>query len=56
MAQCGQTEPELDDDIARRIKERIRAKSMSADEVLMRLEQHARGDMTNFVNLELVGL
>lgn len=37
-------------DIAELIRLRLTESAMSADEVLMRLAEHARGDMGNFVN------
>lgn len=37
--------------VAERIKERIAEKAMSADEVLLRLADHARGSMEDFVEV-----
>ena len=37
------------------IEDRLNAKAMTADEVLARLSQQARGSMANFINLELRG-
>jgi len=39
-------------DIAAAIKARIDEKAMSADEVLQRLAEHARGDMGDFIDIE----
>jgi phage terminase small subunit len=45
----------LKPNIRRRIEERLKTAAMSADEVLSRLSRQARGDMANFINLELRG-
>ena len=42
-------------DIQARVKERIQEKAMSADEVLLRLAEQAKGDMADFVNIEVRG-
>lgn len=39
------------DDIAAEIKLRVAEKAMTADEVLIRLAQHARGDMGDFLDI-----
>ena len=39
-------------EVARAIKERLDAKAMTADEVLQRLAEHARGDIGEFVDIE----
>ena len=41
--------------ISEAIKQRISEKAMSADEVLIRLGEHARGDMADFLDISSVG-
>jgi len=45
----------LNDGVATSIRERIAEKAMSADEVLRRLAEHARGDIGDFLDISKVG-